>query len=285
MTVDQTDRIPISSEYTVRRERGFVRSTFVVSTPENDDWGRFTRPLRPAQGCLALIVAPAVFLGLIVLAGWLTGAFDDRAVRNARPDPNPYIAVPIGLLYAALVFASPMIITQWIYPANCMVLRSLEEPGDPLLEVRDRMVFTAHSKVHTIRGPSREVLATVRHDLFTRRFELCDADGRPILYAAAEKSVSPMAEAAGWYLAVGLVMILAAVLFRTVAVPGTPSGRKGKYYLWLPDAFRSEHGQPSGQVKYTAHPAQAVEIQINDEVAPDIDPRLIVGLAAAVLVS
>ena len=38
------------------------------------------------------------------------------------------------------------------------------------------LAITMHSMVYTIRGPSREVLATVRHDLFTRREEPDEVD-------------------------------------------------------------------------------------------------------------
>ena len=276
--------IPDASQYLLRRERGFVRSSFVASTATGGDWGRFTRPIRPARGCLAIVLAPTVFLGLILLACWLMGAFQEDELRHhAGRDPNPYIAVPIGFLYAALVLVSPMVITQWVYPANCLVLRDPENPRRQLLEVRDRMAITMHSKVYTIRGSSQEVLATVRHDLFTSRYEVRDAGGEPILYLASDKSAAPGTESVAWLLAVGVLMILAAVLFRVVAAVGSPGGQKGHYDMWSPTAFQDTAGQSMGEVLYVAKPKPQVWIKVDEEGTARLDRRLLVGLAAVVL--
>ncbi len=282
----QATEIPESSQYLLRRERGFVRSSYVVSTATGGDWGRFTRPLRPVRGCLALVLAPAVFLGLIVLACWLAGAFDEDEFRHqAAHDPNSYVAIPLGLLYAALVLVSPMIVTQWIYPANCLVLRDSQNPRRQLLEVRDRMAITMHSVVYTIRGSSGEVLATVRHDLFTRRYEVRDARGQPMLYVASEKSAAAGTETVLWLFTVGVMMILAAVLFRAAASTGLPSGDKGHYYLWWPTDFRDAAGTSMGEVLYGDKPTPQVWIKVDEEVQPRLDRRLLVGLAAVVLAS
>jgi len=278
--------IPDSSQYLLRRERGFVRSSFVISTAADGDWGRFTRPLRPVRGCLAIVLAPTVFLGLIVLACWLLGAFEEDEFRHhASRDPNPYVAVPFGLLYAALVLVSPMIITQWVYPANCLVLRDAKNPRRQLLEVRDCMAITMHSMMYTIRGSSREVLATVRHDLFTRRYEVRDARGEPILYLASDKSDAARTETVVWLLVVGVLMILAAVLFRAAATTGPPSGEKGHYYMWSPTAFKDAAGPSMGEVMYMAKPTPQVWIKANEEGTPQLDRRLLVGLGAVVLAS
>jgi len=227
-----------------------------------------------------------VFLVLIILACWILGAFQDDEFRHhADRDPNPYVAVPIGLLCVALVFASPIIITKWVYPANCLVLRDSANPGHRLLEVGDRMAITMLSMVYTIRGSSREILATVRHDLFRRRYEVRDARGEPILYLASDKSVGAGAETVVWLLVVGVLMILAAVLFRTVAAPGSPSGEKGHYYIWSSSAFKDAAGPSMGEIMYVAKPAPQVWIKANEEGTAQLDRRLLVGLAAVVLAS
>ena len=282
----QVTEIPESSQYLLRRERSFVRSSFVLSTATGGDWGRFTRPLRPIRGCLALVLAPAVFLGLIVLACWLVGAFDEDEFRHqAAHDPNPYLAIPLGLLYAALVLVSPMIVTQWMYPANCLVLRDPQNPRRQLLEVRDRMAITMHSMVYTIRGSSGEVLATVRHDLFTRRYEVRDARGEPMLYLAGDKSAAAGTETVVWLLVVGVLMILAAVLFRAAASTGLPSGDKGHYQMWRPTEFRDAAGASMGEVVYVDKLTPQVWIKVDEEAQSRLDRRLLVGLAAVVVAS
>jgi hypothetical protein len=128
-------------------------------------------------------------------------------------------------------------------------------------------------------------MATVRHDLFTSRYEVRDARGEPILYIASDKSVAPVTESVAWLLTMGLLMILAAVLFRVAAAPGSPSGEKGHYDMWSPAAFKDEAGQSMGEVLYVAKRKPQVWVKVDDEGTTRLDRRLLVGLAAVVLAS
>jgi hypothetical protein len=176
-----------------------------------------------------------------------------------------------------------MIVTQWIYPANCLILRRPGKPRRPLMEVRDRMAITVHSMVYTIRDSSLATLATVRHDLFTRRYEVRDAKGSTILYVATEKDTSSAPETLAWLIVAGTLMILAAVFFRVASVPGLPDGDKGEYFIWRPDAFRDDAGQPIGGVAYVDETGPQVSLSVRDDVASEVDRRVLLGLAAVVL--
>ena len=106
-----------------------------------------------------------------------------------------------------------------------------------------------------------------------------------MLYLASDKSAAAGTETVLWLFAVGVMMILAAVLFRAAASTGLPSGDEGHYYMWWPTDFRDAAGTSMGEVVYVDKPTPQVWIRVDEETQPRLDRRLLVGLAAVVLAS
>jgi hypothetical protein len=107
-----------------------------------------------------------------------------------------------------------------------------------------------------------------------------DPKGDLLLVVSDEKPEDVAAEIVAWLFVAGILMILAALAFRAAASPGIIGGDKGHYHLWSAIGFH-----PVGEVACSSEEEQQVWIGVNDDGAAVTDERLLLGLAAVVLVS